>query len=222
MAVTPSIQRVRSIFNTDRGGSYANEFEVRFTFDSVANAGLISDLSAAGFNVNSASTGAYANMMLLCDEASLPGTFSATSEIDGLYTGRLINYPQAKLYNDISLSFIMTNKMHPAKFFDIWMYYMFPEFELNTANIIPYDQKAKRTSRTNIVGINYYDRSVCNQIEVRKIYKTQFAPNGGLSARYQVLKAYPYTIESVPLAYGPSTLNKLRVQFRYEKYVANF
>ena len=222
MALTPTIQTIRSIFNADKGGSYSNEYEVRFIFDPVQNAGLITDLSAAGFNVNSPSTGALGNMMLLCDEASLPGSFVATNEIDGLYAGRLINYPQARLYNDLSLSFIMTNELQPAKFFDIWMYYMFPEYKLNDGTIIPYDQKSLRSSRSNITTINYYDRCKCNGIEIRKIYKTQYAPNGGLSATYQVFNAYPYTIETVPLAYGPSVLNKLRVQFRYEKYVANF
>jgi len=216
-----TIQRIRSIFNSDKGGSYANEFEVKISFNPVANKGLIDDLSAAGFNVN-VSEGAVKNMFLLCDEASLPGQFSATNEIDGLYTGRLIQYPQAKLYNDFSLSFMQTNKLNPSKFFDIWMYYMFPEYDLNSGEQLSYFDRNRRSQRSNVVSVNYYDRTTCDFIEVKKMYKNPSAPNGEVSATYKMFKAYPYTIETIPLSYGPSVLNKLRVQFRYEKHVSFF
>lgn len=219
MAISKTIDTVRGIFNSDRGGSYSNEFEVKINFDSIKNKGLIDDLSTAGFSVNS-SVGAMTNMMLLCDEASLPGQFSATNEMDGLFSGRLMQYPQAKLYNDFSLSFILTNKVNPSKFFDIWMYYMFPEYGLNSGEVISYFDRTKRSERSNITTVNYYDRSVCDNIEVKKIYKTNFAPNGATSIRYKMLKAYPYTMETIPLSYGPAVLNKLRVQFRYEKHVS--
>lgn len=214
-----TIQRIRSIFNSDKGGSYANEFEVNISFNPVANKGLIDDLSTAGFNIN-AGEGAVRNMFLLCDEASLPGQFSATNEIDGLYTGRLIQYPQAKLYNDFSLSFIQTNKLNPSKFFDIWMYYMFPEYDLISGDQLSYFDRNKRSQRSNVTSVNYYDRSTCDYIQVKKIYKNPSAPNGEVSATYKMFNAYPYTIETIPLAYGPAVLNKLRVQFRYEKHVS--
>lgn len=217
-----SIQKLRSIFEQDKGASYSNEYSVNIIFDSSKQADLISTLSSNGFNVQSSSEGAYSNMLLLCDEASLPGQYSATNEIDGLYTGRLIQYPQAKLYNDFSLSFILTNKFNPAKFFDIWFYYMFPEFELNSGTEINYSSRSTRSSRTNTTALRYYDESVCSAIEVTKFYKTKDAANGGKSALYQMFKAYPYSIETVPLAYGASTLNKLRVQFRYEKFVSTY
>lgn len=216
-----TIQKIRSIFNSDKGGSYANEFEVKIRFDGVANKGLLSDLQTAGFSTL-ASEGAFTNMLLLCDEASLPGQFSATNEMDGLYTGRLIQYPQAKLYNDFSLSFILTNELNPSKFFDIWMYYMFPEYGLMSGEQVSYFDATRRSERSNIVSVNYYDRCICDHIEVKKIYKTPSAPNAGVSATYKMFKAYPYTMETVPLAYGPAVLNKLRVQFRYEKHTATF
>jgi hypothetical protein len=217
-----TIQRVRSIFEQDKGGSYSNEYEVKFTFSSSKNSELISSYSAAGYNVNNSSDGAFGNMLLMCDEASLPGQFSATSEVDGMFTGRLIQHPQAKLYNDFRLSFIMTNKLLPNEFFDIWFYYMFPEYKLNSSTPLQYTDYTQRAERSNVTSLRYYDNCVCPSIEVRKMYKTQFAPNGGTSGRYYLVNAYPYTIETVPLAYGASTLNKLRVQFRYEKYYATY
>jgi hypothetical protein len=221
MALVSSITKLRSIFDNDKGASYSNEYSVNFKFDGKNNSELLQLFRDAGFNVNS-SDGAFKNMMLLCDEASLPGQYSATSEIDGLYTGRLIQYPQAKLYNDFTLSFIMTNKLQPAKFFDIWMYYMFPEYDLNGGEKIEYSDRSRRSSRTNVTTLRYYDQSICSAIEVTKFYKNSSAPNGGQSALYQMFKAYPYNVQTVPLAYGASTLNKLQVQFRYEKYVSTY
>lgn len=216
-----SVTKLRSIINGDAGASLSNEFQVEFKFNSSLNSKLINNLSVAGFSVNSSVSGAYADMMFMCDEASLPGQYAATQEIDGLYTGRLIQYPHGKLYNDFSLSFIMTNKEHPNKFFEVWMATMFPERELSGDANIDITDLTKRSSRTNITMLAYYDNITCSQINVKKSHKNRSSPSGVTTSIHSMYKAYPYSIESVPLAYGPSVLNKLRVQFRYEKAVIN-
>ena len=99
---------------------------------------------------------------------------------------------------------------------------MFPEYDLNSGQRIEYKDRSRRSSRTNVTTLQYYDNVVCNAIEVTKFYKNSSAPNGGKSALYQMFKAYPYSVQTIPLAYGASTLNKLQVQFRYEKYVATY
>lgn len=215
MALISSIKKLRSIFDADNGASYSNEYSVKFIFNQKKQSELLTDFSDNGLSD-------IEDMMLLCDEASLPGSYAATNEIDGLYTGRLIQYPQAKLYNDFTLGFILTNKLNPSKFFDIWMYYMFPEYDLNGGEKIEYKNRSKRSSRTNVTTLQYYDNIVCNAIEVTKFYKTRFAPNGGNSAVFKMFNAYPYTVQTIPLSYGASTLNKLQVQFRYEKYVSTY
>jgi hypothetical protein len=215
MASISSITKLRSIFDADKGASYSNEYSVKFSFNQKNQSELLTNFSDNGL-------GDIRDMMLLCDEASLPGSYAATNEIDGLYTGRLIQYPQGRLYNDFTLSFILTNKLNPSKFFDIWMYYMFPEYDLNSGQRIEYKDRSRRSLRTNVTTLQYYDNVVCNAIEVTKFYKTPSAPNGGNSALYQMFKAYPYNVQTVPLGYGASTLNKLQVQFRYEKFVATY
>ncbi len=215
-----SLTRLKGIFETDKGASLSNEYEIDFRFDTTKNATLINNFTTAGFTVNS-SVGAYSDMMMLCDEASLPGQYAATQEIDGLYTGRLIQYPHGKLYNDFSLSFIMTNKEHPNKFFEIWLATIFPEKGLNTGTAIDPSNLTARSERTNITTLTYYDNIVCSKIDVKKSHKSKTSPSGVTTSIHSMYKAYPYSIESVPLAYGPSVLNKLRVQFRYEKHVIN-
>ena len=54
-----SISRLRGIFNTDKGGSYSNEYEVNFSFDTTKNAAILSRLQYYGFNPISTSDGAY-------------------------------------------------------------------------------------------------------------------------------------------------------------------
>lgn len=217
-----AIQKLRGLFNRDLGGSYSNEYKVNIQFDPDKNSALLATLKEVGIASFGSET-AFGNMMFLCDEASLPGQYAATQELDGLYTGRLIQYPHAKLYNDLMLSFIMTNQETALKFFEGWFYAMFPEKDLNTGETISYDQKLnQRAKRTNVTALRYYDNIVCDNITVTKFHKTNTAPDGQVTSRHIMYKAYPYSVESVPLAYGASTLNKLRVQFRYEKHIQTF
>lgn len=208
-----NISKLRSIISNDKGMSYANEYEVSINFK---DGPLKTGLANLGFNQNGA---ALANMLFLCDEANLPSQFASTQEFDGLYTGRLIQYGTSKLYNDFSLSFMLTNKMNPTKFFDAWMYFMFPEHGADSGKRISVKDYQNRRLRNNITTVNYYDDYVCDFIQVKKVYKTKDDPSGGTSITYKMYNAYPFTIESVPLAYGASTLAKLRVNFKYEKYI---
>ena len=219
-----SLTKIKSIFDRDRGGSYSNEYEMNL----IIKSGGPVEASAvkAGF-IERNFEGKFQNMLLLCDEAQLPGSFAATNEIDGIYTGRMIQYAHGRLYNDMRLSFIQTNELNPQKFFESWFSAMFPEFGLNnlkeTETFVAPKQMggSNRLERSNIVAIEYHDDIVCDMI-VTKTFKDNKANNGGESIQYRFVNVYPYSIESVPLSYGASTLNKLRVAFRYEKHVAVF
>jgi len=212
-----SITKLRGIFERDRGASYSNEYEVNFT---TIGDGLTENLKTAGFTNFVGSETALQNMLFLCDEASLPGTFAATQEIDGIFGGTMIQYPHGKLYNDLRLSFIQTNEMLPQKFFEAWFYSIFPERALNTKEEIALNSSGRET-RSNVITLQFYEDIVCN-MSITKSFKDSSSYKGGKSIEYEIINAYPYSIESVPLAYGASTLNKLRVSFRYEKHVAKF
>lgn len=216
-----SITKLRSLFEKDGGASYSNEYEVTMNFDSNKNTTLLNNFKIYGFE-SFGDGGTFSNMMFLCDEASLPGSFAATQEIDGLFGGRLIQYPHAKLYNDLRLSFIQTNEMSPQKFFEAWFGTIFPERELNAADEVIINDVNRRLSRSNVTTLRYYDEIVCPTMTVTKSFKSRSSYKGGVSCKYDIVNVYPYTIETVPLAYGASTLNKLRVSFRYEKHVATF
>lgn len=207
-----AITRLRSIFESDKGASYSNEYEVSFGPFSEK---VQTNLTRMGFSSNI--SGSTQNMMFLCDEAQLPGTFAATQEIDGIYAGRMIQYPHGRLYNDLRLSFIQTNECNPQKFFEAWFNTIFPERELNGTTELAFND-TKRKIRSNVATLNYYDDIVCNEMTIKKTFKNRTAYNGGESCGYDIINVYPYSIESVPLAYGASTLNKLRVSFRYEKH----
>lgn len=209
-----AISKLRSIVEKDKGIAYSNEYEVTF---SISSSRLNTVLQDAGFS--STTSTAFTDMVFLCDEASLPGQYAATNEIDGMFTGRMIQFAHGKLYNDFSLSFILTNQANPIKYFDAWFKFMFPEYGLNSGGRISETDTANRALRNNVTGVNYYDDFTCDHIKVRKFYKTPDAANGGNSIVYKLYKAYPFNIETVPLAYGPSTVSKLRVNFKYEKYV---
>jgi hypothetical protein len=209
-----AISKLRSIVEKDKGMAYSNEYEVTF---SISSTRLNDVLSSAGFS--STTSAAFTDMVFLCDEASLPGQYAATNEIDGMFTGRMIQFAHGKLYNDFSLSFMLTNQANPVKYFNAWFSFMFPEFGLNSGGRISETDSANRALRNNVVGVNYYDDFTCDFIKVRKFYKTPDAANGGNSIVYKLYKAYPFNMETIPLAYGATTLSKLRVNFKYEKFV---
>ena len=206
-----AIRKLRGIIDGDQGASYSNEYEVKIY---TIPAAVQSNLTRVGFT--GPNSGATENLMFMCDEASLPGTFAATQEIDGVFGGRLIQYAHGRLYNDLRLSFIQTNECNPQKFFEAWFNTIFPEKDLNRATDIAFNDTARR-NRSNVTTLEYYDNYLCD-IQIKKTFKTPQAYNGGESCGYDIIKAYPYSIESVPLSYGASTLNKLRVSFRYEKH----
>lgn len=209
-----AISKLRSIVEQDKGMAYSNEYEVSFTISSQK---LSQVLSSAGFT--STTSAAFSDVLFLCDEASLPGQYAATNELDGMYTGRLIQFAHAKLYNDFSLNFMMTNKANPIKFFNAWMSFIFPEYKLSDGSRFAETNATGKAERSNITSVNYYDDYTCDTISIRKFYRTPDAANGGNSVTYKLYKAYPFNVETVPLAYGPSTLAKLRVNFKYEKLV---
>ena len=216
------LSEIRSIFNKDEGGSYSNEYEMNLIIPS--GSPVEEAATRAGFAERNFG-GKFQNMLLLCDEAQLPGSFAATNEIDGIFAGRMIQYANGRLYNDMRLSFIQTNQLNPQKFFESWFYSMFPEHRLNTnqGGALPFDafDNNNRLTRSNVVSVEYYDKIVCD-MTVTKTYRDAAANNSRQSIVYSFKNVYPYSIESVPLSYGASTLNKLRVAFRYEKHVASF
>ena len=126
----------------------------------------------------------------------------------------------AKVYNELDVSFFMDGTSLPLRFFRAWQDFTSngvagnPEFFYD-------DQQYKRA-----LASNYYEDYACDMFisKLEKFDSPQGEPKkiGGDSGDYKnpwnvrLVKAYPYTVASIPYSAGPAQLVKVSVGFYYE------
>lgn len=164
---------------------------------------------------------------MLCDEAQLPNVQAATGQIGGRFLGESqINYPYARFYSDLSLTWMCDADMTPLKFVTGWHEYIFD----GNKNAGP--QKSKRglseikgvspRAHNRAIRLNYPESYLCTQMRITKTERNGGAPNGRASVCYILQNAFPYSIDSVPLSYGTSQITKVTANFYYEKHSVVF
>ena len=157
------------------------------------------------------------NLQLLCNEIQLPGVTYSAFDVKSVHKGITQKMATAKVYNELDLSFFMDGTSLPLKFFRAWQDFTQngvagnPEFFYD-------DQPYKRAFASN-----YYEDYACDMF-ITKLEKFGVPPatDGGEPNDYKIawearlVKAYPYTVASVPYSAGPAQLVKVTVGFYYE------
>tara|TARA_B100000427_G_scaffold63931_1_gene50593 strand:+ start:3857 stop:4627 length:771 start_codon:yes stop_codon:yes gene_type:complete len=170
-----------------------------------------------------------------CDEASLPPSQAATGQTTGKYLGEgQVSYPHTKMYTDFQLGWMCDANMEPYKFLQAWWSYIFSEVD---ANGIGYDTGGYFPSRKGLnyeaaMGVNAKVRNRTTRMRFPEAYhatirvgKVEKGPTGDTSriSMVHVLQdAYPYSVETVPLSFGGSTLVKATGNFYYSKHYVLF
>ena len=170
-----------------------------------------------------------------CDEASLPPSQAATGQTTGKYLGEgQVSYPHTKMYTDFQLGWMCDANMEPYKFLQAWWSYIFSEVDENG---IGYDTGGYFPSRKGLtyegaMGVNAKVRNRTTRMRFPETYhatirigKVEKGPTGDTSriSMVHVLQdAYPYSVETVPLSYGGSTLVKATGNFYYSKHYVLF
>lgn len=230
-----SIKDVIKLLSSAGGIAYSNTYKVTFQNDGrstnnkvfpniskILPGFVVSDLQ--GDNIGP-STSSYVSMM--CDEAVLPGVQAASGQVNGIYTGSgTYNYAHTRMYNDLTLSWICDANMTPLKFLNSWFDTIFNEYD--ETDKIRYDPliQAKPTdvrprSRNRSTRLSYPDDYTL-QLSVLKGEKDKNSELGRASVRYVFEGLYPYSIDSIPLSYGASTLVRVTANFYYEKWYAYY
>lgn len=223
------MDQIREMLSKAGGIAFSNTFKVSFEEDQrekspksnivFANLNKTMPGFVKGQLTGDAADGGPARWVsMMCDDAVLPGSQMATGQINGLYTGSgTYNYPHTKMYNDLTLSWIGDANMTPLKFVNTWMNTIFQDSQYSTAILQKKADDTDKRSRNRSVRLNYMDEYTM-QISILKAEK---GPNGELdrpSIRYVLEGAFPYSIDSVPLSYGSSTLIKVSANFYYERW----
>lgn len=153
---------------------------------------------------------------LQCSEASLPGSSLATFEINNDHHGVTERHAYRRVFDDrIDLTFMVdADNYWPIRFFESWMKGIVDEDDL------------LESSKTDSNSANYFYRArypdgpdgyVTDGLEITKFerdYGTNFLT-------YKFIKAYPFSINSMPISYDSSQLLKCTVGFRYIRYITD-
>ena len=141
---------------------------------------------------------------ILCNDASLPTTSYATAEVKDNFMGIPQQYAHTRVYTDIDFTFYVDENYTLLKIFEGWM-----EYISSGANPLM-EQETKSFYRR----MRYPDSYKCNTLYINK-----FEKNFNRTMRYQFINAFPKSMSSVPVSYGPADILKVTVSFNYDRYI---
>lgn len=129
---------------------------------------------------------------LRCESAELPGRAVATTGMK-IY-GIEEKFPYMTSYNDISLTFIVSDDMQEKKFFDAWLNWISPSFS--------FDVKYKADYAVT-VRVNQYDLGTKSSYSV------------------DLIDTFPIAVNPLQLDWSSDGVHKLTVTFAYTKWRNN-
>ena len=150
-------------------------------------------------------------LSLACSDASLPGSSLQTHDINNDFTGVTEKHAYRRLYDDrADFSFYVdAEEYYVIKFFESWIGYAVNEQYGNDPARRNYNYRVNYSKdyTTDALSITKFERS----------YGTQEA-KGSSSLRYNFVKAFPISINSMLVSYDSSQLLKCTVSFTYSRY----
>ena len=141
---------------------------------------------------------------ILCSDASLPTTSYATAEVKDNFMGIPQQYAHTRIYTDIDFTFYVDENYTLLKIFEGWMEY------ISSGSNRLMEQQTKSYYRR----MRYPDSYKCNTLYINK-----FEKNFKRTMRYQFINAFPKSMSSVPVSYGPADILKVTVSFNYDRYI---
>ena len=158
---------------------------------------------------------------MLCNEIQVPGVTMSAADFKMGKKGIIQKMANAKVYNELDVSFFCDADSLPFKFFRCWQDYIIAPIEA------PKEFYSKDHTMNEHVhqhyAQSYYDQYTCD-LKIVKLEKygvpekmrisEELDHNVGFIAK--LVKAYPYTVSSIPYSAGPANLVKVTVGFYYE------
>lgn len=206
------------------GLSSSNNFEVQIKMRDDATK-FKEHIIGRLFGVDQGSGGMDEYFKFMCNEAQLPNVNAATGQINGLYVGIGANdYPHTRIFTEIALSFLLDADLTALKFFnayhafifgDYWDYEDAPGSGVEGSDTFMDSASLRPANRVN--RLEYANNYVCDiyitKTEQGPLHATQRKP-----LTYVLERAYPYSIDAVPLQFGPNQISSVNVNFKYERF----
>ncbi len=151
------------------------------------------------------------NAGLLCNQASIPGSSLATTDIFGNFTGVQEKFAHTRIFTELSLDFYVDKDYKMIKFFEHWIDY-----------VATGSEKASPAVRKDNLGYFYrmrYPRGTSGyKCDKTKIVK--FNVDYRSEIEYTFFGLFPINFSSTPVQYGSSDVLRTSVTFSYERYIA--
>ena len=152
--------------------------------------------------------GQQSQLNLLCSEVVLPGSNLATMQINNNFTGVTERHAYRRVFDDrINLTFYVDSQNYlPIRFFEAWKTYIMNE-----------DGKSEYSSSHNY-RVRYPDEPGSGYT-ASGLTITKFERDYMNTLRYEFIKSYPISVNSMPVSYDTSGLLKCTVSMTYLRYI---
>jgi hypothetical protein len=139
-------------------------------------------------------------LVYMCEQAELPG--KALTVHDARYYGPNFKYPIQTTYSDITLNFMVRDRMLEKEFFDNWM------MSINPTHT--YDFSYKSTYSTDITILQY-----------SMLQGTFDTTDRNTNSTYSITlkKAFPINVAPMQLIWGEEGFHRVSVTFAYNEWV---
>ena len=143
---------------------------------------------------------------LYASDAVLPGSSFADVEVSGDRQGITERMPFKRIYDDVTLTFMVDRRYKVLKYFEAWMQL-----------INPLHGQVGGKANNQITTLNYPKDYKCTMSVVK--FNKDYFRNGIGFAYYCFVRSWPLSMSSIPVSYDSGSVLKLNVTFRYERYV---
>ena len=143
---------------------------------------------------------------LYVTDAVLPASSFADVEVSGDRQGITERMPFKRIYDDVTLTFMVDKDYKVMKYFEAW---------IQLINPLHGDTDGKADNQ--VMTLNYPKDYKCTMSVVK--FNKDFFHRGGGYVYYCFVRSWPLSISSVPVNYDSGSILKLNVTFRYERYV---
>ena len=192
--------------------SLSNQYIVEFTLGSELREFL------KIFNYIKNDTSGSQEYGLLCAEASLPGSTFATSEVKDNFLGVTQEFAHTRLYTDIDMTFYVDRKYKILELFQGWM-----DFISGAEGAVTSKATANSLDPGFYRRFRYPDRYKTRVLigKFERDYGLESKVNNFYERTYTLINAFPKSISSIPISYGPADILKITITFNYDRYIVN-
>lgn len=154
-------------------------------------------------------------LSLSCSEASLPGSSFATHEITGDYTGVTQKHAYRRIYDDrADFTFYVDSDHYQIHFFESWMSFIANEQFAQGLNSSDFNYRVNYpNSYKGSIVINKYEKDYGRRNSISSL-----VPATVKYTQYNLLEAFPLSINSMPVSYDTSDVLKCTVSFTFSRY----